>query len=179
MGAYAQWWSDPDYLEDGAPAALTIGGKAPSVEALLKLHLRAGEHEAGLQLMKDSPGIRVEDGGSRWRATSAAFLSPPYHSNSLDRVARVFAGWLSTLRLNSTVVDKADGMFEQTLVTTAIPLSYVSVLKRTAREQLSQSLKSLYTPMLKAERRPGPKIKGELGIEVFMYQLPPSRESAD
>jgi hypothetical protein len=178
MGAYAQWWTDPDYLENGTPAALAIGGRAPSVEALLKQHLSTGEYEAGLQLMKDSPGIRVEDGG-RWRATSAAFLSPPYHSNSLDRVARVFAGWLSTLRLNSTVVDKSDGMFEQTLITTAIPLSYVSVLKRTAREQLSQSLQSLYTPMLKAERRPGIKIKGELGIEVFMYQLPPSREGAD
>lgn len=178
MGAYAQWWTDPDYLENGAPAALRVRGAAPSVESLLRAHVDAGELEAGMKLMGDSPGIKAES-GKMWRATSAAFLSPPYHNNSLDRVARVFAGWLATLRLNSSVVDKSDGMFEQTLVTTAIPVSYLPILKRTARDLLSQSLQALYTPMLRAERRPGPKIKGEVGIQVFMYQLPASAENPE
>lgn len=171
MGAYAQWWTDPDYLENGTPAALPIRGSAPSIESLLHGHVSAHELDAAIELMKGSPGVSKER-KERLRATSAAFLNPPYHSSSLDRVARVFSGWLATLRLNNRVANRSDGMFEQTLVTTAIPVSYVPVLKRNVREQLSQSLQSLYTPMLKAERRGGPRIKGEIGVQVFMYELP-------
>lgn len=168
--AYSQWWSDVDYLDDGKPAPLPETGGPRSVRTLLSKHLSPKELATGLAMMRESDGIDRDDAG-RLTPRTSAFISPPYKNVTLERVARVFEGYLSTIRLNNET-EHAKGLLERTLMLTDIPKSFVPVFEKTARKQLGESLSSLHKFTKKSLNKPGERFHGEIGIHVFMYRVP-------
>ncbi len=170
--SYSLWWQSPEYLDEhGLPRGLPEKGEAPSVQSLLATRFSGHEIDAALEILRRSPSISIDSGGT-WYAKDAALLIPSSAALSMQRLTGVLRGLLSTFHANNLANAPGDGLFERTVLSCSLPENHVPVIKRVAHQHLSQTLLALHRVIENAETRLGPRAEKEVGIEIFMYELP-------
>jgi hypothetical protein len=176
--AYQSWWNDPTYLDrNGSPIPLPLSGPKKSVRALLKRRILANEMSAALKVLADSPSVSVGQDGY-WRAHEATLVVKPDRELSFQRLVGLVRGLLNTFHANNSHRRSGSGLMERTVVSGNLPANFVPVLNRAVHEHFGQALFSILQMIKNAERRSGRRSGTEVGVEVFMYELPRVRKGA-
>lgn len=167
-----RWYNTPDYVHrDGTPRILPERGKAPSIAALVRECVPAGEHAKVVRILRRTESIRVNDDG-QWELRAANLL----------RVSDVLAAHRLTglveavLRMGLRNLESKNSQgakwFDRKAYVGAIPDRYARMLERRASEQLSQPLESISSWLEEVALNRGKRSMREIGVICFQYELP-------
>jgi hypothetical protein len=175
--AYQAWWNDPAYLDTrGNPVPLRVSGSRRSVGALLRARLEPDEIDYALQALRESPSITIDADGY-WRPHEPTLVLRPDRELSFQRLVGLVRGLLNTFHSNNSKRRSGDGLMERTVVSGNLPANFVPVLSRAVHEHFGQALFAILQMIKNAEQRSGRRSGTEVGVEVFMYELPRAKES--
>jgi hypothetical protein len=172
--AYEAWWTDPTFLDGaGRPIPLPVRaiGRRPSIERLLSAEFSKSELPLAIDALGASPSVDSDD-DQNWCARDAALILSADGELSSRRAVGLVKGLLSTIHTNNSIALPGHGLFERTVMSSSLPLRLVPSLKREAHEQLGQALFAMQKLFRNAELRPGTRSRTEVGVEVFVYELP-------
>jgi hypothetical protein len=169
--AFELWWTDPRFLDRAArPLNLRTTGRE-SVSALLRERLPARQVRYGLDVLRGSPSVHVDENGT-WTARERALILTPHAHLSFERLVGLVRGLLSTFHTNNSGQRPGLGLLERTAFSGNLPRDFVPTFARAVHEHLGESLFGILQLLRNAESRRGPRSDTEVGVEVYMYELP-------
>jgi hypothetical protein len=170
--AYSAWWTDPGFLDqNGCPIPLAESGVPRSIRALLGLKFAPNEVDTAIQVLSESPSISRRSDGF-WVAKEQALIVPSAGEFSFHRVIAVIRGLLGTYHANNFARRPGEGRLERTIMSGDVPARALPALRTAVREHLGDSLLAMLQLVRNAEQAHGRRAGKEIGIEVFMYELP-------
>lgn len=175
--AVCDWWRQAQYVApDGTPIPLEESGPAPSVDALLSLHVDAAHLTEAKAILRRCVEITAE---GRWRFSFSAPALPLRGDEGVHRLQVSLTGLLRTFLENYVSnAPPARKNFETSAGSVSFPESMLPAFRVQMHKRLQATIDDVdaWITHHAAQGAPGPV--SEIGVEVFVYSFPPRDRGA-
>lgn len=164
------WHADSQYLDArGAPLALPLSGRGPSVSSLIRRVLPDAKVEDVIQSLIDLKGIRRR---GRLYAPTGQYLS--YHQQRVSALAHGLTALLGMLRtLEHNVASRREAtLFEKTAINPRFPLAELSSFHRRFKSLAGDFIWSIDGDMRRREEKHTSGRRTRLGVGIFAFEDP-------